>query len=47
MEPNTNTTESPDLEALNGQSEQAIREDYLKAAIHGPRWVLALVDQAN
>ena len=40
-------SESQDLESLNELSEQAIREDYLKAALHGPRWVLALLDETN
>lgn len=44
-----NTVEQEDmneLEALNDLSEETIREDYLNAAIHGPRWILGLIDEA-
>ena len=35
-----------ELEELNDLSEQMIREEYLMAALHGPRWVLGLEGKA-
>lgn len=48
---NTNMTSqneevTNDLDAINALSEQSIREDYLTAALHGPRWILGLIDEA-
>jgi hypothetical protein len=31
-----------ELEAVNDLSEEAIREEYCTAAVHGPRWYLGL-----
>lgn len=33
-----------ELEVINDLSEETIKDEYLEAAIHGPRWVLGLID---
>ena len=37
-------SEWDELEAINDLSEKTIKDQYLEAAIHGPRWVLGLID---
>jgi hypothetical protein len=42
----TENEELNELEGVNDLSEQAIKVEYLEAAIHGPRWILGLIDEA-
>jgi hypothetical protein len=46
MSSQNDTMELDELEALNQLSEETIKDDYLNAAIHGPRWILGLIDEA-
>ncbi len=38
--------ETMSLDEINGLSEEAIKGEYLSAALHGPRWILGLIDEA-
>lgn len=38
--------ETMSMDEINSLSEVAIKDEYLEAAIHGPRWILGLIDKA-